>query len=53
MKDIAEDVHCSSGLLNLGYKAAFLSESLQFGLVPDGYKGHLKQHRQWVSVEPS
>lgn len=50
METIGEDVFCSTGLLNLGWKTAFLDMSLQYGLVPDTYHSHLKQFRRWVST---
>ncbi|PWN50738.1 glycosyltransferase family 2 protein [Violaceomyces palustris] len=45
---LAEDVYCSSLMLGMGYKAAFIHEHLQCGLVPDSLAGHLKQRTRWT-----
>lgn len=52
MQTIGEDAFMSTGISNLGWNTAFISQSLQFGLVPDTYGSHLKQHRRWVSQLP-
>ncbi|CAG8975226.1 hypothetical protein HYALB_00004287 [Hymenoscyphus albidus] len=44
---LSEDVHCSSKQIGKGWNAAFIAESLQYGLMPESYQGHLKQHRRW------
>lgn len=49
MQTIGEDAFMSTGISNLGWNTAFIPQSLQFGLVPDTYGSHLKQHRRWVS----
>lgn len=53
MQTIGEDAFMSTGISNNGWSTAFIPQSLQFGLVPDTYGSHLKQHRRWVSVLPS
>lgn len=50
MQTIGEDAFMSTGISNNGWNTAFIPQSLQFGLVPDTYGSHLKQHRRWVSV---
>lgn len=50
MQTIGEDAFMSTGISNNGWSTAFIPQSLQFGLVPDTYGSHLKQHRRWVSV---
>lgn len=49
MQTIGEDAFMSTGISNNGWNTAFIPQSLQFGLVPDTYGSHLKQHRRWVS----
>lgn len=50
MQTIGEDAFMSTGICNNGWSTAFIPQSLQFGLVPDTYGSHLKQHRRWVSI---
>lgn len=50
MQTIGEDAFMSTGISNNGWSTAFIPQSLQFGLVPDTYGSHLKQHRRWVGV---
>ncbi|POS74749.1 hypothetical protein DHEL01_v206851 [Diaporthe helianthi] len=47
MQTIGEDAFMSTGISNLGWNTAFIPQSLQYGLVPDTYGSHLKQHRRW------
>ncbi|KAK7724657.1 hypothetical protein SLS63_008637 [Diaporthe eres] len=47
MQTIGEDAFMSTGISNNGWSTAFIPQSLQFGLVPDTYGSHLKQHRRW------
>ncbi|KAI1143231.1 glycosyltransferase family 2 protein [Hypoxylon sp. FL0543] len=44
---LTEDVHSSMTMLSKGWKSAYLAESLQFGLVPSSYLGHIKQQTRW------
>ncbi|KAI1381980.1 glycosyltransferase family 2 protein [Hypoxylon crocopeplum] len=44
---VTEDVYSSMLMLSKGWKSAYLAESLQFGLVPSSYLGHIKQRTRW------
>ncbi|OTA69628.1 glycosyltransferase family 2 protein [Hypoxylon sp. EC38] len=44
---LTEDVYSSMLMLSRGWKSAYLAESLQFGLVPSSYLGHIKQQTRW------
>ncbi|KAI1779551.1 glycosyltransferase family 2 protein [Hypoxylon cercidicola] len=44
---ITEDVYSSMLMLSKGWRSAYLPESLQFGLIPSTYLGHIKQHTRW------
>lgn len=33
-----------------GWRAAYVLETLQWGLVPDSFHGHIEQRKRWVSV---
>ncbi|KAF2146272.1 glycosyltransferase family 2 protein [Aplosporella prunicola CBS 121167] len=44
---ITEDAYCSTMLLAAGWKAAYVQEELQHGLVPDSYYKHIKQRTRW------
>ncbi|KAI0841881.1 glycosyltransferase family 2 protein [Hypoxylon sp. FL0890] len=44
---LTEDVYSSMMMLSRGWKSAYLAESLQFGLVPSSYLGHIKQQTRW------
>ncbi|KAI1415824.1 glycosyltransferase family 2 protein [Hypoxylon sp. FL1857] len=47
MGSVTEDVYSSMMMLSKGWKSAYLAESLQFGLVPSSYLGHIKQQTRW------
>ncbi|KAI1759042.1 glycosyltransferase family 2 protein [Hypoxylon sp. FL1150] len=44
---VTEDVYSLMLMLSKGWRTAYLPESLQFGLVPSSYLGHIKQHTRW------
>lgn len=46
---IIEDVRSSLDMLAKGWKTAYVSEALQYGLIPPSYHGHIKQYVRWVS----
>lgn len=47
---LIEDVQSSMNMMANGWKTAYLSEALQYGLMPDTYFAHLKQYVRWVSI---
>ena len=46
---LAEDVFTSSLMLGAGWRAVYVDEPLQHGLMPDSLSAHLKQRTRWVS----
>lgn len=47
---LIEDVQSSMSMMAKGWKTAYISEALQYGLVPNTYFAHLKQYVRWVSI---
>jgi cellulose synthase/poly-beta-1,6-N-acetylglucosamine synthase-like glycosyltransferase len=46
---LVEDVHSSMLMMSKGWKTAYVAESLQYGLMPESFLGHIKQFTRWVS----
>ncbi|KAI0481917.1 glycosyltransferase family 2 protein [Xylariaceae sp. FL0804] len=45
---VCEDVYGAMLLLAGGWKTSYVPECLQYGLVPESYLGHIKQHIRWT-----
>ena len=45
---LTEDVYTSMLILTKAWKASYVPEALQYGLMPDTYYGHCKQHTRWA-----
>ena len=46
---ITEDLHTSLRLHAKGYKSCYLNKVLSAGLMPDTFRGHLKQRSRWAT----
>jgi Glycosyl transferase family group 2 len=46
---VTEDIYTTMLLMVAGWKSAYIPEALQHGLMPETYKGHVKQWTRWVS----
>ncbi|CAF1017911.1 unnamed protein product [Adineta steineri] len=46
---ITEDFHFSFSIHKLGYKSVYITEHLQFGLIPDSLIGTIEQYKRWES----
>ena len=46
---LTEDADLTILLLAAGWKTAYVAEALQWGLIPDTYRGHVNQFSRWVS----
>ncbi|KAH9907036.1 glycosyltransferase family 2 protein [Xylariomycetidae sp. FL2044] len=44
---ISEDVYSAALMLAHGWRACYVGECLQYGLVPDSYLGNVKQRTRW------
>lgn len=45
---LSEDVLCSMMLIGADWRTSYTYESMQWGLVPDTWSGHVKQRSRWV-----
>ena len=47
-ESISEDLLLSNLLLAAGWHTAYIPETLQYGLVPNTYSGHIRQRNRWT-----
>ena len=47
---ISEDFLTCIDMMEAGWTVALLDENLQWGLMPDSFNGHAKQHQRWMTA---
>lgn len=47
---LTEDVYSSTLMAAKGWKTAYIPEAVQYGLMPDSFPAHTKQHTRWVRI---
>jgi cellulose synthase/poly-beta-1,6-N-acetylglucosamine synthase-like glycosyltransferase len=47
-KCLLEDVYSSMQMMSKGWTTVFVTEALQWGLVPESFEAHVNQFTRWV-----
>jgi hypothetical protein len=47
---LSEDVLCTMMLIGTHWRTSYMYESLQHGMVPDTWMGHVRQRMRWVRI---